>query len=59
MKAIQNYEFDAVLRKFLMQSRFSADGALVYAIGCSEGLILDHEWPRFFFGNWGTAVTHD
>lgn len=29
MKAIQNYEFDAVLRKFLMQSRFATDGAVV------------------------------
>jgi hydroxymethylpyrimidine pyrophosphatase-like HAD family hydrolase len=29
MKAIQNYEFDAVLRKFLMQSRFAADGAVI------------------------------
>jgi hydroxymethylpyrimidine pyrophosphatase-like HAD family hydrolase len=29
MKAIQNYEFDAVLRQFLMQSRFATDGAVV------------------------------
>jgi hydroxymethylpyrimidine pyrophosphatase-like HAD family hydrolase len=29
MKAIQNYEFDAVLRKFLMQSRFAAEGAVI------------------------------
>ena len=29
MKAVQNYEFDAVLRKFLMQSRFAVEGAVV------------------------------
>lgn len=29
MKAIQNYEFDTVLRKFLMQSRFATDGAVI------------------------------
>ena len=29
MKAIQKYEFDAVLRNFLMQSRFASDGAVI------------------------------
>lgn len=29
MKAIQKYEFDAVLRNFLMQSRFVSDGAVI------------------------------
>ena len=29
MKAIHKYEFDDVLRKFLMQSRFASDGAVV------------------------------
>lgn len=29
MKAVQNFEFDGVLRKFLMQSRFGTDGAVV------------------------------
>ena len=29
MKAIQKYEFDEVLRSFLMQSRFASDGAVI------------------------------
>lgn len=45
MKAIQNYEFDAVLRKFLMQSRFAADGAVVTDL---DGTAVHEERGRIY-----------
>jgi hydroxymethylpyrimidine pyrophosphatase-like HAD family hydrolase len=45
MKAIQNYEFDAVLRKFLMQSRFATDGAVVVDL---DGTAVHEEHGRVY-----------
>ena len=45
MKAIQNYEFDAVLRKFLMQSRFASDGAVVTDL---DGTAVHEEHGRVY-----------
>jgi len=45
MKAIQNYEFDAVLRKFLMQSRFAAEGAVVTDL---DGTAVHEEHGRVY-----------
>ena len=45
MKAIQNYEFDAVLRNFLMQSRFAADGAVVTDL---DGTAVHEEQGRIY-----------
>jgi hydroxymethylpyrimidine pyrophosphatase-like HAD family hydrolase len=45
MKAIQNYEFDAVLRNFLMQSRFVTDGAVVVDL---DGTAVHEEHGRVY-----------
>lgn len=45
MKAIQNYEFDAVLRNFLMQSQFSKDGAVVTDL---DGTAVHEERGRIY-----------
>lgn len=45
MKAIQKYEFDDVLRKFLMQSRFAADGAVITDL---DGTAVHEERGRIF-----------
>ena len=45
MKAIQKYEFDDVLRKFLMQSRFASDGAVVMDL---DGTAVHEEHGRIY-----------
>ncbi len=45
MKAIQKYEFDDVLRKFLMQSRFASDGAVVVDL---DGTAVHEEHGRVY-----------
>jgi hydroxymethylpyrimidine pyrophosphatase-like HAD family hydrolase len=45
MKAIQKYEFDEVLRKFLMQSRFATDGAVVTDL---DGTAVHEEKGRVY-----------
>jgi hydroxymethylpyrimidine pyrophosphatase-like HAD family hydrolase len=45
MKAIQKYEFDEVLRKFLMQSRFATDGAVVVDL---DGTAVHEEHGRVY-----------
>lgn len=45
MKAIQKYEFDEVLRKFLMQSRFATDGAVVTDL---DGTAVHEERGRVY-----------
>jgi hydroxymethylpyrimidine pyrophosphatase-like HAD family hydrolase len=45
MKAIQKYEFDAVLRNFLMQSRFATDGAVVTDL---DGTAVHEDRGRIF-----------
>src|SRR5215203_1775537 len=45
MKAIQNYEFDAVLRNFLMQSRFVSDGAVITDL---DGTAVHEEGGRVY-----------
>lgn len=45
MKAIQNYEFDAVLRNFLMQSRFATDGAVITDL---DGTAVHEERGRVY-----------
>jgi hydroxymethylpyrimidine pyrophosphatase-like HAD family hydrolase len=45
MKAIQKYEFDEVLRNFLMQSRFAAEGAVVTDL---DGTAVHEEHGRVY-----------
>lgn len=45
MKAIQNYEYDAVLRRFLMQSNFAARGAVVTDL---DGTAVHEEHGRIY-----------
>ena len=45
MKAIQKYDFDDVLRKFLMQSRFVTDGAVVTDL---DGTAVHEEHGRIY-----------
>jgi len=45
MKAIQKYEFDEVLRNFLMQSRFATDGAVVTDL---DGTAVHEEHGRVY-----------
>ena len=45
MKAIQKYEFDEVLRNFLMQSRFAAEGAVVTDL---DGTAVHEERGRVY-----------
>ena len=45
MKAVQNYEFDVVLRRFLMQSSFAAAGAVVTDL---DGTAVHEEHGRVY-----------
>ena len=45
MKAVQNYQFDQILREFLMQSRFAVDGAVVTDL---DGTAVHEELGRVY-----------